>query len=207
MDKIIEYLNQKYTPVSIILYGSFANGTNNLNSDFDALVISSEHKQYHDTSFVNGVQLDVYVYPASHFDKDFSCDEFIQIHDGKIIKDSDGRGKLLQSKVLAHLQNRQQKSSEEIESSVNWCIKMLNRAKRNDTEGMFRWHWLLTDSLEIFCDIMQHPYFGPKKSLEWMKNEHPVCFEYYSKALNSLNINSLDDWISCIKKAHTTTPR
>ena len=39
LEKIIEYIKQKYNPLSIILYGSYANGTNNLNSDFDALVL------------------------------------------------------------------------------------------------------------------------------------------------------------------------
>ena len=29
MDEIIEYMKQKYNPLSIILYGSYANGTNN----------------------------------------------------------------------------------------------------------------------------------------------------------------------------------
>ncbi|WP_416259289.1 nucleotidyltransferase domain-containing protein [Gemmiger formicilis] len=29
MEKIIEYIEQKYNPLSIILYGSYANGTNN----------------------------------------------------------------------------------------------------------------------------------------------------------------------------------
>lgn len=66
LEKIIEYIKQKYNPLSIILYGSYANGTNNLNSDFDALVISYDHEQFHDTSFVNDIQLDVFVYPASY---------------------------------------------------------------------------------------------------------------------------------------------
>lgn len=62
LEKIIEYIEQKYNPLSIILYGSYANGTNNLNSDFDALVISYDHEQFHDTSFVNDIQLDVFVF-------------------------------------------------------------------------------------------------------------------------------------------------
>ena len=79
LEKIIEYIKQKYNPLSIILYGSYANGTNNLNSDFDALVISYDHEQFHDTSFVNDIQLAVFVYPASYFDGEFDCNNFIQI--------------------------------------------------------------------------------------------------------------------------------
>ena len=166
MEQIIAYIKQKYNPLSIILYGSYANGTNNLNSDFDSLVISHNHEQFHDTSFVNGVQLDVFVYPASYFNGDFDCNDFIQIFDGKIIADTDEHGKTLQTKVLSYLSNRPKKSKAAINASIDWCIKMLARVKRYDAEGMFRWHWVLIDSLEIFCDIMQHPYWGPKKSLK-----------------------------------------
>ena len=60
LEQIIEYIKQNYNPASIILYGSYANRTNNLNSDFDSLVISYDHEQFHDTSFVNGIQLDVF---------------------------------------------------------------------------------------------------------------------------------------------------
>ena len=148
--------------------------------------------------------MDVFVYPASHFDGDFDCNDFIQIFDGKIITDSGGRGKILQTKVLSYLQNRPQKTKAEIDASVDWCIKMLARIKRDDAEGMFRWHWVLIDSLEIFCDIMQHPYWGPKKSLKWMEENHPAAFEYYKKALGAFSIESLENWIAYIKRANDT---
>ena len=96
LEQIIEYIKQSYNPISTILYGSYANGTNNLNSDFDSLVISYDHEQFHDTSFVNGIQLDVFVYPVSYFEGEFDCDDFVQIFDCKIIVDSNERGKALQ---------------------------------------------------------------------------------------------------------------
>lgn len=204
MEQIIEYIKQNYNPLSIILYGSYANGTNNLNSDFDSLVISYDHEQFHDTSFVNGIQLDVFVYPVSYFDRDFNCDDFVQIFDGKIIVDNDGRGKMLQMKVISHLQNRPQKSKAELGASIDWYIKMLARAKRYDAEGMFRWHWVLTDSLEIFCDIMQHPYFGPKKALKWMEESHPAAFTCYKTALEDFSIDSLENWITYLSRSLAT---
>lgn len=204
MEQIIEYIKQKYNPISIILYGSYANGTNNLNSDFDSLVISYDHEQFHDTSFVDGIQLDIFVYPASYFDGNYDYNDFIQIFDGKIIVDIDGRGKELQSNVLSYLQNRPQKTKTEIETSIDWCIKMLARVKRSDAEGMFRWHWVLIDSLEIFCDVMRHPYLGPKKSLKWMEENHPAAFTCYQTALTNFNMESLENWIAYIKNANGT---
>lgn len=204
LEQIIKYIQKEYSPLSIILYGSYANGTNNLNSDFDALVISSCHEQCHDTSFVDGIQLDVFVYPASYFDGDYKCEDFIQIFDGRIIADSHDIGKSLQANVKAYLQNRSYKTSTEIQANIDWCVKMFERVKRCDTEGMFRWHWVLIDSLEIFCDIMQHPYWGPKKSLKWMEENHPVAFDYYKKALHEFSMDSLENWIVYMKTANKT---
>ena len=206
MDEIIEYMKQKYNPLSIILYGSYANGTNNENSEFDALVISYDHEQFHDTSFVSGIALDVFVYPASYFDGEFDCSGFVQIFDGKILADSEERGKTLQRKVLSYLQNRPQKSKSEIDASVDWCIKMLARARRSDAEGKYRWHWVLTESLEIFCDIKQHPYLGPKKALRWMEESFPIAFGYYKKALEDFNMDSLENWIAYIENANGAVP-
>ena len=204
LEQIIEYIKKKYNPLSIILYGSYANGTNNLNSDFDALVISNDYERCHDTSFVKGIQLDVFVYPASYFDGSYDCNDFIQIFDGKIIADCDGRGKTLQTNVLSYLQNRPQISKEEIDASIDWCIKMFARVKRGDAEGMFRWHWVLIDSLEIYCDVMHHPYWGPKKSLKWMEENHPNAFDCYQKALGDFSMETLENWIRCIENANGT---
>lgn len=202
MEEIIEYIKREYAPLSLIVYGSYADGTNNLGSDFDALVISGEHGKFHDTSFVNGVQLDVFVYPLSYFAGDYSCEDFIQVVDGKLIMDSEDAGKNLQQRVLTYIQNRPHKTRAELQSELEWCVKMLERVKRADAEGMFRWHWLLTDSLEIFCDVVQHPYLGPKKTLIWMKEKQPDAFALYEKALKSLCFEKLENWINHIRKSY-----
>ena len=107
MDNILEYLKQRYTPVSIIVYGSYADGSNNLNSDFDALVISANHERYHDTSFVDGIQLDVFVYPRSFFSADYNPEDFVQLTDGQIVMDSDGLGASVQQRALSYASTKQ----------------------------------------------------------------------------------------------------
>ena len=199
MEQIIEYIKQKYNPLTIIIYGSYADGTNDLNSDFDALIISRHHRKVHDTTFVNGIQLDVFVYPSTYFDGNYDCNDFIQISDGKIIADTDGKGKALQAVVLEYIQRRPHKTLEEIQSDIDWCAKMYARVKRGDVEGMFRWHWVLIESLEIFCEAKQQPYLGPKKTLRWMEKNYPTAFTCYGKALRDFSADSLLDWISYLK--------
>lgn len=202
MNKIIEYIKQNYKPISIIVYGSYADGTNNLNSDFDALVISSGHKEFHDTSFVNGIQLDVFVYPESIFSADYNLDDFVQIMDGQIIMDTENKGALLKKQVLTYITTKQNKTDDEIKASIDWCLKMFARTHRGDIEGIFRWHWVLIDSLEIFCDVVHHPYLGPKKTLKWMERNHPSAFNLYQKALFEFCEDSLSNWIQFLANMH-----
>lgn len=200
MNKIIEYIRRNYEPASIIVYGSYADGSNNENSDFDALVISKNQIEMHDVSFVEGIQLDVFVYPFSYFDGEIDCDEFIQIHDGIIAMDTDDIGLKLKHHVLNYIDNFPCKTKEEIRTEVEWCRKMLLRAKRNDAEGMFRWHWLLTESLEIYCDVMEQRYWGPKKSLRWMAEEQPEAYEIYARALYHMDEDAVEQWIAYLGK-------
>lgn len=204
LEQILRYIQETYAPLSIILYGSYADGTNGLNSDFDALVITADHERFHDTSFVDGILLDVFVYPAKYFESSYSCEDFVQIFDGRIVTDSSGIGKALQETVRAYLKNRPGKTGTELQADIDWCVKMSARAKRCDCEGLFRWHWLLIDSLEIFCDIMHQPYLGPKKALKWMEKAHPEAFDRYKRALQNLQMDDLDEWIGYIRHAAKT---
>lgn len=128
----------------------------------------------------------------------------MQIFDGKIVLDSNDCGKTVREKVISYIENRPKKSKPEIIADVDWCAKMLGRAKRNDTEGMFRWHWVLIDSLEIFFDVSDEPYFGPKKALKRLKQVDPVGFDLYKQALESFDIISLENWIMHIKSKIST---
>lgn len=199
MEKIIEYLAQTYEPTAIIVYGSYADGTNGADSDFDALVISCGHGQCHDTSFVDGVRLDVFVYPSTFFESDIVYDDFVQIIGGRVVADIDGQGKRLLEAVTAHLQNRPPKTQAEVDGELAWCLKMLARAKRGDVEGAFRWHWLLTESLEIYCDMMHQPYMGPKKVLHRMECSDPGAFVRYRNALTDFRLDTLERWITYLK--------
>ncbi len=199
MDKIIEYIKNKYQPIVIIVYGSFAAGSNNLSSDFDALVISKNHKMFHDTSLVSDIQLDVFIYPEDYFEGEYDYNEFVQIYDGIVVLDTKNKGLNLKNKVIEYLQNKQLQIKNGINDNISWCLKMLERSKREDEEGAFRFHWLLVESLEIFCDIVEHPYLGPKKALKWMKENHPEAYDLYKKALINFNIESLNAWILYMK--------
>lgn len=197
MEGILNYLNGTYAPRAMILYGSYANGTNDGDSDFDALILAD--MQRHDVSTVEGVQLDVWVYPVDYFEADDTLMEAVTIAEGVLFHDPEGLGAALRERVRAHLAAQPRKSAEENAEALVWCRKMLSRTARSDAEGVYRWHWLLVDSLEIACDLLHHPYQGPKKSLRWLDEAYPDIHAVYTRALAEFTQSALAAWIACLE--------
>ena len=198
METILNYLYGTYAPKALILYGSYAEGTEGEGSDFDALLLA-DHPAHHDVSIVNGVQLDVWVYPVDYFAEDAALDEAVTILDGIVLHDPQGMGAALKARVKAYFDALPGKSAEENVASVAWCRKMLNRTARGDAEGFYRWHWLLEDSLEIACDLLHQPYRGPKKMLRWLQENHPQVYAVYQRALTEFTQAALAAWIDCLE--------
>ena len=160
-DKIIEALREKYRPLGIAVYGSFADGSNNRNSDFDALLLLPDGETGHDDSVLFGTELDVWLYGAAHFAAPYDAEDFLQLHDSVIVEDATGRLSALRAEVNAHIESVPQKTEAENAQSLSWCRKMLRRTERGDAEGCYRLHWLLADSLSIYYDLRGEYYFGP----------------------------------------------
>ncbi len=195
MEKIMTYIKAAYDPLAVIVYGSYGDGTNNAYSDFDALVIVPQGEEVHDTGSLHGVQLDLWVYPVEKFQGDYDPEQILQIFDGVVLMDTDGLGAGLLQTVADHLAALPGKTAEELAEELGWCRKMLLRAQRPDAEGMYRWHWLLTDSLQIACDVLGRPYLGPKKSLKWLKMQHPELLAMYEAALRGYDNAAMEAFL------------
>lgn len=201
MNQIIEYLEEKYRPLGIIVYGSFADGTNGPGSDFDAIVITESGSTLHDSSLIDGIVLDVFVYTKEDISGMFNPAKFIAVLEGHIIKDTDdGISANLKTSVNAWLMDQPLKKLEENRCNVEWCEKMLFRAARNDAEGFFRWHWLLTDSLEFCFDLIEVRYLGPKKSLRYLEKNRPELAAVYETALKTFCYEDLAAWVTCLRQ-------
>ena len=186
----------------MIVYGSFADASANEHSDFDALVMTDQNKM-HDDSVIDGIILDVFIYPTDTFRSEYDPKEFIQIREGKIVLDKDGIAERLQRQVLAYIGRTPQKTPAEIAQEIAWCGKMFLRTKREDAEGYFRWHWVLTDSLEIYCDVIGSYYDGPKKTLRRMEQTDKEAFRIYTEALKEFDRGALSEWVSYLRRIST----
>lgn len=197
MQKVIDYLVSKYDPECLILYGSYADGSCNANSDLDAIILADVSEQIHDVSVVDGIELDVFVYPA---DASLAPEDYPQLYHSKILIDRKGRGAQLRDSVITYIDQYPGKSAEEIRNDIVWCEKMLSRSKRGDAEGFYRWHWVLCDSLEFYCNIRGRFYFGPKKTLRWMREHDIMAYDIYSATLSGMEHDRLADWVEFLKR-------
>ena len=199
-DKIIEALREKYHPLGIAVYGSFADGSNNQNSDFDALLLLPDGETGHDDSVLFGTELDVWLYGAAHFAAPYDAEDFLQLHDSVIVEDATGRLSALRAEVNAHIESAPQKTEAENAQSLSWCRKMLRRTERGDAEGCYRLHWLLTDSLSIYYDLRGEYYFGPKKALRRMAKTAPDDAAVYERALHEPSPENLAAWVGVLEE-------
>ena len=197
MQKVIDYLVETYNPDCLILYGSYADGSYNANSDLDALILADVSEASHDVSVVDGIQLDVFAHPA---DAVLNPADYPQLYYSRILIDRQGRGKALREAVVDDIENCPAKSDESILEDIRWCEKMLSRTQRGDAEGFYRWHWVLCDSLEFYSDIRGWFYAGPKKTLLLMQKHDPVAYAIYSNALKHMEYGFLARWVDFLKR-------
>lgn len=182
IENIRDYLKEQYNWHSIILYGSFANGTYTDESDIDIICFCDNILKKNDTTIINKRQLDAWMYDTNMMAKQ---EELLHIHGGKILLDE----KDLCTRLLANIEElfnegARKLTLEEINLQKNWLKKMLNRAKKGDIEGNFRYHWMLVDSLEIYFGIKGLWYLSPKKSLYWLKENDRNAYKLFNDALN-----------------------
>lgn len=182
LENIKNHLKGKYDCHSIILYGSFANGTYTNESDIDIACFCDDALQQNDTSAINGRQLDAWIYNT---DMMAEYKELLHINGGMILLDERNLCVKLLENISECFNNGAKKLSlEEASFQKNWLMKMISRAGKGDVEGNFRYHWLLTESLEIYFAIKGLWYLGPKKSLHWLEENDEDAYKLFDDALN-----------------------
>ncbi len=182
LENVKNYLKKQYNCHSIILYGSFSNGTYTDESDIDVICFCDTTLQKNDTTVINGRQLDAWIYDTNMMTKP---KELLHINGGKILLDEKDLCTRLLENIDEYFNKGPQKLTlEEINFKKNWLKKMLNRAKKGDVEGNFRYHWMLVDSLEMYFGIKGLWYLGPKKSLNCLKENDTGAYKLFKDALS-----------------------
>lgn len=181
LEELTTYLIERHYCHTILLYGSYSSGDYTPESDIDIVGFADGFREKNDTAVFLGKQLDVWIYPTK---KHRFAEEFLQLHEAEILLDERNIATRLLNDV-DRLINRGPGdiSTDEKSFLISWLWKMESRARKNDIEGNYRRHWLLVDSLEVYFELKGVWFFGPKKSLAWMKENDQEAYELFDRAL------------------------
>lgn len=133
MDKIKKITNallQEYAPQSMILYGSYADGSFDQDSDFDALLICDAPPCEKRRDMLEGVRLDVHFVSSDELILGADPEEYLQVHDGVLLRDEHGVGAKLIESVRDYVAQQPFKTHEEKVLELAWCDKMRARSAR-----------------------------------------------------------------------------
>lgn len=197
-EKIIEYLKEKYNPVSILLYGSYSNGMNDVSSDFDCMVIVDEKADSHDGSVVEGVQLDCFIFTVEEIEKE-NPDTFLTAYDAEIVLDN-GIGRELKQKVREYVKDNSTTELSEKQFVASWIEKTCRRIEKGDDEGNFRGFMLMSESLEDYYMFRDMFYFGSKKAVKYLKENDCEGYELFHRAVTEKDNCSIIAWLKYLSK-------
>jgi hypothetical protein len=126
--------------------------------------------------------LDAFIYPEGRINEPDSF--LIRIKDGIVLSQKGSMGDDLLAHVNGIFKNGPEKTPAwEIQEIMSWLPKMLERAKRNDSEGNYRRHWLQTELLKCYFRLRDMWYLGSKKSFAWLEAKDRDTFEKFDTAL------------------------
>lgn len=193
MTNIIKYLKETYNPLSIIVYGSFQDGTNDEYSDFDCQIIVDNKIKKHDSTIINGIQLDCFIFTVKETIEEDE-DIFLTVYDGKIILDTDGIAEALKQRVSKYVAANSVLPEEEKEFIVSWVKKTIRRAEKDDDEGSYRAFAFLWESLSEYFLLRNMFYFGSKKAVSFLKANDEKGYLLYHNAVTERTNKAISLW-------------
>ena len=196
MERIVALLRARYQPEAVLVCGSWAEGSQTPESDFDAVVVTRHPVPIHEGGLAEGVELDVsFLSPEVLKDPEWDAEDWPQLYHAVPAWDPGGIGAAMIARVRARIDALPCKTPAEKARATAWCRKMLGRAFRGDPEGDWRRHWCLTESLTVWSELTDRPWFGGRKALARMAAEDPASFALYRDALRDGGEEALGAWV------------
>lgn len=129
-----------------------------------------------------------------------NSNQFLHIRGGKVLFDEKNICNNFLEEIDKLFLREPESLTEERKSFYKaWVQKMFNRSKKGDIEGNYRYHWLLTDALEIYFNIKGLWYLGPKKSLRWIFENDIEAYNVFNSAYKiNVNIKEIETLIEYI---------
>ena len=179
LEHVIFDLKEKYSPHTIILYGSRARNEESETSDID-IVCFSEHvkTEVKDARNFHDVYLDAWIYPTDHMSN--ITESVFRFSDGVILVDECKLASTYLSEIKVKIgEGRKAMSEEDLVHISAWIDKMLRRASVDDVDGHYRRTWLQFELLSIYFEVRGKWFFGHKKALRYLEKHDSELYELF----------------------------
>ena len=197
MEEIIEYLKKTYDPMSILLYGSYADGTNDESSDFDCMIIVRQKDKNHDDAVIGGVQLDCFIFTEEQVKNEDDADAFLTAYNSNIVLDN-GLGAELKQRIHKYVEEHTVIPDDEKDFIRSWIQKTIHRIQKNDDEGNMRAVSFLAESLVDYFFLRDMFYFGSKKAIYYIKENDKEGYALFHKAVTAKANSDIIKWAEYI---------
>ena len=197
-EQLIRYLDKTYDPAMILLIGSYADGSNDEVSDFDAMIFVEGRHKNKDDSVVEGVQLDVDIYSVD--DALFADPSlFIKAHDPVVVKDC-GIAPIFIERVKEYLEKTRVTDEADKKEIKAWIDKMIFRIDKGDDDANYRLVMLLWENLWQYFLLRDMNYYGNKKAIRYLKEKDPEGYKLFHKAITKKTPKYAKNWAEYVKK-------
>jgi hypothetical protein len=185
----------------VILYGSRATGGAGAASDWDVVGIRTKGETVREARPLKDGWLDAFIHPEAHFEQ---LDEgALRFREGRVLVDREGYGAHLLARLTAFEEAGPPPFPPGEEAVLReWYPKMLDRIRRGrseDVEADYRRAHLRFEALEGWFRLRRRWYRGPKKSLQWLKENEPAIHLTFARALaHAASDDDLTALVACV---------
>ena len=195
---IINYLRTRYQPLTIAVYGSYAEGTFDAQSDFDCLVIVKDKTISHDDSMIEGILLDCFIYSEAELAQR-PIEDFLTLYDAILLEDN-GSGAKLKQEVRDYVLAHRMTAPADKDFLKSWMKKVLRRMEKGDDEAHYRAVMLLAESLEDYFTLRDQFYFGSKKAIKQLETIDPLGYALFHQAMSLRTDGAIRSWIDHVMR-------
>ncbi|MGZ3684528.1 MAG: hypothetical protein ACXVCI_11790 [Bdellovibrionota bacterium] len=179
LDAIVRLLKSKYKCHSALLYGSRARGAAGPVSDYDVVGIRRRGPKTRVAKKVNGVFWDLFVYPEIELKK--TGKQHLDWRNAVVLFERGQYGRRLVRRIQKQVEKPFKPDPQyEIDVTIAWAEKQLDRIAVGDIHGLFRRTELQNAAIEHYFQIRRKQYWGPKAGLQWLEKNDPKTFQLFA---------------------------